>query len=372
MREDGGGFRYPHIDESSCIGCRKCIKVCPVFNGEARGCSSTGADHEPAAYGGWNLDDEVRLASSSGGVFSALAMSVLEKGGAVYGASMGEDLRVRHVRVDDAGQLFRLRGSKYRQSDIGTVYQSVRQDLKAGIPVLFSGVPCQIGGLLSFLGGRHELLLTVDIVCHGVPSDHLFEAYVKWQEANYGSRVRKVDFRNKNTGWKNYSLLLEFEEGKRYVAPFTRDPFMGGFLMDICLRPGCYACMFHKTPRQADITLGDFWGVQWVAPELDGDDGVSLVLEHSEKGREALRAAGGRLYLERVDFQKAIAQNPSYSHSANMPADYRKWAEGLERGPERRWMNRISRRWNPSFLMRLLRKVWRKWKAFIRTWKAKS
>ena len=170
MREDGGGFRYPHIDESSCIGCRKCIKVCPVFNGEARGCSSTGADHEPAAYGGWNLDDEVRLASSSGGVFSALAMSVLEKGGAVYGASMGEDLRVRHVRVDDAGQLFWLRGSKYRQSDIGTVYQSVRQDLKAGIPVLFSGVPCQIGGLLSFLGGRHELLLTVDIVCHGVPS----------------------------------------------------------------------------------------------------------------------------------------------------------------------------------------------------------
>lgn len=273
MREDGGGFRYPHIDESSCIGCRKCIKVCPVFNGEARGCSSTGADHEPAAYGGWNLDDEVRLASSSGGVFSALAMSVLEKGGAVYGASMGEDLRVRHVRVDDAGQLFWLRGSKYRQSDIGTVYQSVRQDLKAGIPVLFSGVPCQIGGLLSFLGGRHELLLTVDIVCHGVPSDHLFEAYVKWQEANYGSRVRKVDFRNKNTGWKNYSLLLEFEEGKRYAAPFTRDPFMGGFLMDICLRPGCYACMFHKTPRQADITLGDFWGVQWLPRSWTGMTG---------------------------------------------------------------------------------------------------
>ncbi len=228
MRENGGGFRYPHIDESSCIGCRKCIKVCPVFNGEMRGCSSTGADHEPAAYGGWNLDDEVRLASSSGGVFSALAMSVLEKGGAVYGASMEEELRVRHVRVDDAGQLFRLRGAKYRQSDIGTVYQSVRQDLKAGIPVLFSGVPCQIGGLLSFLGARHELLLTVDIICHGVPSDHLFEAYVKWQEANYGSRVRKVDFRNKNTGWKNYSLLLEFEEGRRYAAPVYARPFHGG------------------------------------------------------------------------------------------------------------------------------------------------
>lgn len=260
MRENGGGFRYPHIDESSCIGCRKCIKVCPVFNGEMRGCSSTGADHEPAAYGGWNLDDEVRLASSSGGVFSALAMSVLEKGGAVYGASMEEELRVRHVRVDDAGQLFRLRGAKYRQSDIGTVYQSVRQDLKAGIPVLFSGVPCQIGGLLSFLGARHELLLTVDIICHGVPSDHLFEAYVKWQEANYGSRVRKVDFRNKNTGWKNYSLLLEFEEGRRYAAPFTRDPFMGGFLMDICLRPGCYACMFHKTPRQARYYARGFLG----------------------------------------------------------------------------------------------------------------
>lgn len=188
MREDGGGFRYPHIDESSCIGCRKCIKVCPVFNGEARGCSSTGADHEPAAYGGWNLDDEVRLASSSGGVFSALPCPFWRRGEPCTGRPWGRISAYAMFVWMMPGQLFRLRGSKYRQSDIGTVYQSVRQDLKAGIPVLFSGVPCQIGGLLSFLGGRHELLLTVDIVCHGVPSDHLFEAYVKWQEANYGSR----------------------------------------------------------------------------------------------------------------------------------------------------------------------------------------
>lgn len=371
MKEDGNGFRYPSIDESLCIGCRKCIKVCPVYHKEVRGCSLRGSHGEPVAYGGWILDEGIRRASSSGGVFSALALAVLEKGGVVYGASMGEDLRVRHIRVEDAAQLSLLRGAKYRQSEVGIAYQNVRQDLKAGIPVLFSGVPCQIGGLLSFLGARHEHLLTVDMICHGVPSDRLFDAYVKWQEAGRGSCVRKVNFRDKRTGWQEYSLTLEFEGGALYSAPFTKDPFMGGFLMDLFLRPGCYSCVYHKMPRHADITLGDFWGVKWVAPELERNEGVSLVLEHSEKGREALRAAGARLYLQQVDFQKAVAQNPSYSHSAPMPGDYRKWAAGPGGVPLDQWMRRLSRRWNPSMARRLFHWTGRKARALLRRWKAR-
>ncbi len=308
MKDNGTGFRYPFINSETCIGCRKCEKVCPVLNKQVRGFNAKQKNSIPHAYGGWILDEEVRLKSSSGGIFSALATYVINKKGSVYGASMGTDLKIKHIRISEVGQIALLRGSKYRQSDIGTVYRDVLKDLKSGAPVLFSGVPCQIGGLLSYLGKPYDNLLTIDIVCHGVPSDHLFNAYVQWQEELYRDQVVNIDFRNKSTGWSRYSIVINFNSGKTNSFQQMKDPFMGGFMLNGCLRKSCYECLYHRIPRLADITLGDFWGVANVAPHLNDDKGVSLIIPHTEKGENILHEVE-QIYIQSVNYREAVAIN---------------------------------------------------------------
>lgn len=338
MDPDEEGFLYPRIDAKQCVQCGLCEKVCPVLR---RGEEPEG---EPEAYAACSHSEEVRQESSSGGIFSLLAEKVLGMAGVVYGAAMTTVDTVRHIRVSSPEELPQLRGSKYVQSDIGDSYLRAREDLMAGRVVLFTGTPCQIEGLRSFLGKDFPNLICMDIVCHGVPSPMVWRSYLQYRQRRAGSRAVRAAFRNKRFGWKDFSVVLDFSNGSHYISSFVDDPFMQAYLHDLCLRPSCYECAFKKTNRVSDLTAADFWGISKVCPQMDDDRGTSLVLVHSEKGERVLRELFGDMRYEQVDFTCAIQGNPSMSKPVNRPQGRESFLKELQREslPEvvRRYVNR--------------------------------
>lgn len=303
MIADEEGFLYPRINENACSNCGACEKVCPMLALLPQG-------PLPSAYAALHKDDTVRVESSSGGVFSALMKRTFEKGGVVVGAAFDEEMTLRHQFAlnEDDGQKFR--GSKYLQSIIGNTYREVKRLLLQGQTVLFSGTPCQVAGLYSFLCQDYDNLLTCDLVCHGVPSPKVFSAYKSSLERRYGARVTNIGFRRKDYGWKQFSVSLTFDNGAEYHQILTEDPFMLGFLHNIYLRPSCHVCRFSRLPRVADLSLGDFWGVGQHHPEWDDDLGTSLILAQSKKGQEAFVACEGSLVINEADLDLGIRSNP--------------------------------------------------------------
>ena len=238
--EGKDGFEFPHIDTDLCIECGACVKSCHQL-------SLTKEKNQPLyAYAAWSNDEQVRTTSSSGGVFSEIARYVFEKNGVVAGAVMDEDLKVRHTFATDMESLFPMRGSKYVQSKIGDTYKLAKDFLDSGRKVLFTGTPCQIGGLYSYLRKPYDSLFTQDIICHGVPSPMVWEKYVEEREKKAVSTTQRMFFRHKKYGWKTYSVLFEFSNNTEYVKKYHEDLFMKAFLNDLCLRPSCYYCSFKS------------------------------------------------------------------------------------------------------------------------------
>ena len=312
MCADNEGFLYPVIDEESCIQCGLCEKVCPVLQNTVK------KQEVPKAYAAYNLKEDVRLSSSSGGVFTLFAEYVLDQGGAVYGAAM-DNIKVKHIRVTDREGLELLRGSKYVQSDIGRTYIQAKTDLEAGQTVLFTGTPCQIEGLKAFLRKDYDNLVTMDIICHGVPSPMVWEKYVALQEAFAGAPAERMNFRYKKYGWKAFAMQLEFSDKSEYVRRHGEDLFMKAFLYDLCLRPSCYQCSFKKINRVSDITVADFWEIEDICPEMDDDKGTSLVLIHSQRGSDLFGAVSEKMRYQTVDFAESTKYNPAMISSAAMP-----------------------------------------------------
>lgn len=312
MKADEEGFLYPVVDETVCVRCGLCEKVCPVLHNTESG------QGNPKAYAAYNLNEEVRLASSSGGIFTLLAEYVLEQNGIIYGTAM-ESFRVKHIRVSEPEGLALLRGSKYVQSDIGQTYVQARADLEAGKTVLFTGTPCQIEGLKAFLRKDYENLITMDIICHGVPSPMVWDKYVALREDTAGAAAAKVFFRHKKFGWKLFSVFFTFSDNSEYVQNLYQDSFMKAFLNDLCLRPSCYQCNFKKLNRVSDITVADFWGIETVCPEMDDDKGTSLVLVHSEQGEALVDTLRGKLCYKEVNLEAALQGNPAMVNSAKKP-----------------------------------------------------
>lgn len=305
MIEDEEGFLYPKVDDSSCISCKKCEKVCPIINGNTKN-----QDSFQLCYAAYNADSEIRNDSSSGGIFTLLAEKIIENGGIVVGVSMSDDCKTaQHIFIDNVEMLERIRGSKYLQSAIGDCYRKTKSALNEGRNVFFTGTPCQIGGLLSFLEKDYPNLYTQDLICHGVPSPMVWRKYVEYLENKNAASARRVFFRNKEYGWKNFSLAIDFSNNSRYRKNFHDDAFMKGFLRNIFLRPSCYACAFKTLQRQADITLADFWGIQDVLPDLDDDKGISFVWIHSEKGKKLFDLISNQIVCEEVSFEEAIRFN---------------------------------------------------------------
>jgi len=317
MLMDYEGFRYPQVG-NECNLCGRCRKICPMVDSAGGVRQHPGAielsdvvnNQYPKVFAAWNNDNAIRKESTSGGVFTLLAEKFIAAGGLVVGAAFDDELHLRHCVIDTIADLAALRGSKYIQSETGLVFIQVEAAVKQGRKVLFTGTPCQVAGLTSYLGCKPQELLTCDLVCHGVPSEKIFRKYIKELEITYGAKAVAVSFRNKKTGWKRYSVKIDFENEAVYEMTMERDNYIRMFISDLCLRPSCYFCPFSAIPRQGDITLADYWGVAAVHPKIDDDQGISLVFLNSTKGQALFNNIAELLTLYQSIPSKAVAANP--------------------------------------------------------------
>lgn len=323
LKVDKEGFLYPQVDLLRCIDCHWCEKVCPMLHPA----SST---MPPSVYAGINNDTDVRLQSSSGGIFTLIAEHILQKNGVVFGASFDDQWNVVHTYVETREGLSRFRGSKYVQSYIGDTFLQAKQFLDEGREVLFSGTPCQIAGLKNFLRKPYQNLLTVDIVCHGVPSPKVWQKYLyesvceayhirRGVSFSWVDKITDISFRSKEKGWKKYHVKIEYQNGKKDIAPFYNNTYMNVFLSNLSLRSSCYVCPAKLYHTQSDITLADFWGVDRLHPEMDDDKGCGLILVHNDHALSLLKSLDCQLQEQKCD--EVIAFNPNITHSVNKPVN---------------------------------------------------
>lgn len=311
MKSDKEGFFYPEVDKERCVNCNLCVKVCPVLN-------PVRLEQEwPICFVAYAKDRALRINSSSGGLFGVLAQYVLSHGGVVFGAGFDQNLSVVHMGIDSIEQLHKLQGSKYVQSRILDSYIRVKELLLNDKMVLFSGTECQIAGLRSYLGRtKYPNLIMLDVLCHGVPSPKVMEKYFHWQEKEYNGKLTEAYFRNKKWGWKNFSVLLKFSNRSTYQCKAAQDSYMKLFLSNICLRPSCYTCHFKGYNRLSDLTLGDAWGIESHSPEMDDGQGTSVILVHTEKGRQLLSLVKEQICIKKVDLAQAIPTSAESIQSA--------------------------------------------------------
>ena len=308
MKPDKEGFQRPVVETDRCADCGLCQRACPVISPLKRSASS-----KTAAYAAYSLDSAVREHSTSGGVFTALCEWTLDRGGVVFGAAYDENFMVRHCMVDSEKDLWRLRGAKYAQSNLENVFSQVKVCLIHGQQVLFSGTPCQIAGLQTYLGRSWEQLLLVDVVCHGIPSPAVWKHYVRYRresDAN-GARLAAVNLRSKESGWPGYSIRFDYEGHPSYTVQNFYDPYIRAFVGDLCLRPSCYDCQFKGIARTCDFTLADYWGIERQFPQLNDGKGTSLVLLHSIKARRIWDELSPQIRCQETNPERAVMENPS-------------------------------------------------------------
>ena len=298
MDIDNEGFWYPNINTEECIHCNMCQKVCPAVNKSI-------IENEPTSYIGYNNNQDVRRNSSSGGMFTPIAESVIVNGGVVFGAAFNDVFEIEHIKVETIEELSKLRGSKYVQSKIGDTYKQTKDLLTAGKKVLFTGTPCQIEGLYSYLGKDiNDNLFTQDIICHGVPSPNVWNEYLKYR-AN-GADIKDVSFRDKKYGWHYFSMKIDTDK-KKYTKRLDEDLFIKLFLDNTILRPSCYACKYKKEVRISDFTLADCWRPNTVKSQLKDDDkGLSMIFVNTEKGKKLFEEIKDKYVVQEIDYDLAI------------------------------------------------------------------
>ena len=324
MEPDEEGFLCPVIDAEKCVRCGLCQKVCAfkAYQTKRAECTehtecaegSSELKKFPQAFAVKHANAHIRENSQSGGLFTLISDAVLARGGVIYGAGFRDDLSVCHKRAATKDERDALRGSKYVQSDMGDAFRSVREDLKQGREVLFTGTPCQCAGLRRFL----ELLRTdmsrlclLDLICHGTPTPRLWKEYLNWQEARNGQKIVQASFRDKRRfGWRSHVETLTFADGtvisdKLYTTIFYRH---------LALRPSCHACPYAMPHRCSDISMGDFWGLEKVLPGFADNLGVSLALVHSEKGSKLFDEARPRMDVISCSVQDCL--QPQLRHPA--------------------------------------------------------
>lgn len=307
MQENEEGFLTPVIDEAKCTNCGLCLKACPSLNTEFKN------NPQPECYAAM-ADDELRMKSSSGGIFTLLAEYILDKGGYVCGAAFDNNWDVHHIIVDNKEDLAKLRGSKYVQSNTEDCYKQIKKLLDDDKYVLFSGCPCQVAALYSFLGKEYEKLYTMDLVCHGAPSPKIWQQYLNEYDR---TEIKNIDFRDKAVfGWST-TMNIYMKNNCDIHLPPKKDSYYRAFLNNYSLRISCGNCHYAKIPRVGDITLGDFWGIEKSFPNLNDKKGTSLILVNNEKGKSIFNQLTFKL-LTSIPIKYAI-NSPNYPLSKSSP-----------------------------------------------------
>ena len=321
MIPDAEGFLRPIIDSKLCVGCGLCQVTCPVNT------PFTGKMNKPLkVYSGWSLDEDIRINSSSGGAFTEIAKLTLQKGGVVFGVAMDENVCARHIYVEDTKDLYRLRGSKYVQSVIGDSYKQAKKFLLQGREVLFSGTPCQIAGFRNFLRKDYDNLITIDLICHGVPSPKVFNDYKTYIESIINEKVTDVKFRCKKSSWIFFNMGINPHVEKNgninysYIGNYYADPYIRVFLRDNILRPNCYQCLYASIERVGDFTIADWWGYKSVSDKDKDFDkkGVSLLMCNTNKAVSMVNCLD--MDLRERTIEEALNTNSSLKCSFPMPA----------------------------------------------------
>ncbi len=319
MEVDGEGFCRPVINEQLCVKCGKCKRVCPVLTPPVSVKMPT-----ESVYASYNLDQSVKLNSSSGGMFFALGKKIIDQGGVVFGAKMSEDnYSVVYDYVTKEEELIKFSGSKYVQAQVGNCYKLSKQFLDEGKKVLFSGTPCQIAGLKGYLNKEYENLYTVDLICHGVPSPKVWEEYLREKEKEYEAKAVSVKFRHKEEGAESTFFQIVFDNGKIYQLPFYLDVFGKGFGATLYHRNSCSDCYFKGENFYSDLTIGDYWGIERVHPEVNRENGISCVIARTNKGEELFNSVKDDLFVLKSNIEYINKYNPRIN-SSSFPSEYRK------------------------------------------------
>lgn len=315
MAPDDAGFFHPKIEATRCVDCKLCELVCPALHHPT---ASTQTD----AYAAYAKDSCLLMGSSSGAIFPILAKQILNQGGIVFGAAFDKNLIVRHIGIESTAELPKLCSSKYVQSEIGQTLREAKVALNAGRPVYFSGTPCQIAGLKSYLKRDYENLITQDLICHSTPSPRVWEDYKRSLEEAHGRKMTGFSFRYKENGWENYYIRAEFENGRTFLQKAGENPYQRGFIKGLYSCPSCYSCSFKGIERCSDITLADFWGVENLLPEAYNPSGTSLVLLHSEKARKLFHKFAAEIQSYPTDADVALTFNEAARIPAKQPKRY--------------------------------------------------
>lgn len=326
---DNQGFWYPDVDEDKCIGCGLCEKRCPM-KGEIV-CPQT---DNPIAYEAWSMDDDIRLSSTSGGIFWEFAKQIVSCGGVVAGCVYGDDWKsAKHILASTLEELERIKGSKYFQSDTLGIYKSIKNELDSGKMVLFSGTPCQNVALYNFLGKEYEKLFYLEFICRSINSPLAFSKFVEELEIHQKAKVDFVQLKNKDNGWQSLATKIHFDNGNYYYADKNSDLWVKGFICnDLYTRESCENCRYKSIPRHvADITIGDFWGIKGLSPD-EMNKGVSVLMVNSKRGRELLNLVRGSVHIKERSIDEVIAGNPALVKNVNVSSHRELFWKNINKG----------------------------------------
>ena len=357
MIQDGDGFYYPLVSPSECIQCGACVRACPEIN-----VREIAHKFEEKAYACANKDLEIVRNSSSGGLFYTLASEIIHRGGVVFCAGYDQEWNICHVAIDSLAALKDNLGSKYVQSRIGDTYRQVKSLLKDNRLVYYSGTPCQIEGLYSYLGKKYDSLITQDILCHGVPSPKVWQKYVSYRMTQDHTeecpKIKRISFRDKSISWAVFSMKIEYGDGSAYSATLRNDLYLRTFLRNVTLRKSCYHCKHKDLKRSADITLADCWSspIYLRAFVEKHTTGISLVILHSVKGKELFDSV-----CDKLDYQAFLdikdIKNGGLGRSAFYNWERSKYFKAIDRFDFKELYNRFC---SDKFILKVRRTIARK------------
>lgn len=346
MEKNRQGFLYPLINNNSCNSCNLCISICPVNT------DRISFDIDPKVFAVKHLSDSVRYESSSGGFFTGLYEYVIDQGGAVFGVCFNENMKVIHSKSETIEGCKKFRTSKYVQSTKNKILREVKKEVKSGKLVLFTGTPCEIAGLNSFLQKKYPNLITCDFICHGVPSPGLWDEYIAYLNLKNNSRLISFSFRSKTKGWRTACIQKKFENGKLHEIELIREPFGYLFANELIFRNSCHKCRYANLNRVSDLTMGDYWGIEGISESFNDNIGISQVTVNTNQGEKILESITNNFELIQTSIQ--YPQMNLKKPTPCNPTSEKLWRDYHEKG-----FNHMIKKYRPkyTFIKQLLKRI---------------